>query len=236
MQGYGQFCPIARAAEVFCERWVPLIIRELARGRPLTQAEIQRGVPQVSSTWLTRKLEALAIQSIVDVEAGAKEPRYSLGEAGQDLVPLIDGLAVWGKRWARQDLREDEADPELLIWALEGTVDPNAFDDRRCLVRLDFPEQGPGHRTCWLRNRNGRVKRLEGRGTRSPDLHISSSVKNMIRVYRGDLSVFDALEEGRLELDGEPWAVGNFEAWLNLPAVTRIQPVRRGQNTPAEGA
>jgi len=29
----GQFCPIARASEVFAERWTPLILREIMAGR-----------------------------------------------------------------------------------------------------------------------------------------------------------------------------------------------------------
>src|SRR6186997_2173663 len=32
MKGYGQFCPVAKAAEVFAERWTPLVLRELACG------------------------------------------------------------------------------------------------------------------------------------------------------------------------------------------------------------
>ena len=31
-KSYGQFCPVATAAEVFCERWNALIIRELVSG------------------------------------------------------------------------------------------------------------------------------------------------------------------------------------------------------------
>jgi DNA-binding HxlR family transcriptional regulator len=29
---YGQYCPIARGAEIFAERWTPLIIRNLYLG------------------------------------------------------------------------------------------------------------------------------------------------------------------------------------------------------------
>ena len=29
MDGYGQYCPLAKGAEVFAERWTPLILREL---------------------------------------------------------------------------------------------------------------------------------------------------------------------------------------------------------------
>jgi DNA-binding HxlR family transcriptional regulator len=32
MKSYGQFCPVAKAAELFCERWTALILRDLAAG------------------------------------------------------------------------------------------------------------------------------------------------------------------------------------------------------------
>ena len=32
MKGSGQFCPVALAAEIFAERWTPLILRELLAG------------------------------------------------------------------------------------------------------------------------------------------------------------------------------------------------------------
>jgi DNA-binding HxlR family transcriptional regulator len=32
MRTYGQYCPIARGAESFAERWTPLIIRNLYLG------------------------------------------------------------------------------------------------------------------------------------------------------------------------------------------------------------
>ena len=28
--GYGQFCPVAVASEIFAERWTPIILRERA--------------------------------------------------------------------------------------------------------------------------------------------------------------------------------------------------------------
>ena len=32
MSGYGQFCPIAKAAQILAERWTPLVLRELILG------------------------------------------------------------------------------------------------------------------------------------------------------------------------------------------------------------
>jgi DNA-binding HxlR family transcriptional regulator len=44
MRAYGQFCPVALGAEVFAERWTPLILRELLAGSHRF-SELQRGCP-----------------------------------------------------------------------------------------------------------------------------------------------------------------------------------------------
>ena len=56
MRSYGQFCPVAKAAELFCERWTPLIVRDLAAGAARF-SELQRGVPLMSPTLLSRRLK-----------------------------------------------------------------------------------------------------------------------------------------------------------------------------------
>ena len=59
MARYGQFCPIAQAAEVLTERWTPLVIRELALVGSRRFNDIQRGVPLMSSSLLTKRLRQL---------------------------------------------------------------------------------------------------------------------------------------------------------------------------------
>ena len=49
MPDYGQFCTVARGAEVFGEMWTPLVIRELLCGSRRFN-EIRRGVPRMSQT------------------------------------------------------------------------------------------------------------------------------------------------------------------------------------------
>ena len=60
MEGYGQYCPLAKGAEVFAERWTPLILRELLRGST-TFNDLHRGVPRMSRSLLSmrpKKLES----------------------------------------------------------------------------------------------------------------------------------------------------------------------------------
>ena len=55
---YGQFCPIAKAAEVLGERWTLLIIRELILGSTRFN-ELQRTLSQISPSLLTKRLVQL---------------------------------------------------------------------------------------------------------------------------------------------------------------------------------
>ena len=59
MISYGQFCPVAKAAEVFGDRWTPIIMRELcfgARGF----GELLAAAPLISRTVLAQRLKELA--------------------------------------------------------------------------------------------------------------------------------------------------------------------------------
>ena len=63
-RGYGQYCPVAKGAEVFAERWTPLIIRNLHLGCR-SFGEIHQGIPRMSRTLLSQRLAALERDGIV---------------------------------------------------------------------------------------------------------------------------------------------------------------------------
>ncbi len=57
MRRYGQFCPVAKTAEIFCPRWTALILRNVLWGAERF-TDIQRGVPMMSPTLLSQRLRA----------------------------------------------------------------------------------------------------------------------------------------------------------------------------------
>ena len=57
-KGYGQFCPVAKAAEVLAERWTPLVMRELLEGSKHFN-DLHRGVPLMSRSLLSLRLKQL---------------------------------------------------------------------------------------------------------------------------------------------------------------------------------
>ena len=57
MKGYGQFCPVAKAAEILAERWTPLVLRELTCGSTRFN-DLRRGLPLMSSSLLSQRLNS----------------------------------------------------------------------------------------------------------------------------------------------------------------------------------
>ena len=141
MPGYGQFCPIAQAAEVLTERWKPLVIREMALGGSRRFNDIQRGVPLMSSSLLSKRLRQLELAGIVERRRradGAGE--YHLTLAGEELGPVVAQMGVWSERWLRRPIFEETPDTGILMWWMRGTVRvPEPADRRPLLVRGDPP-------------------------------------------------------------------------------------------------
>ena len=62
--GYGQFCPVAMAAEILCSRWTALIIREMLCGTTRFN-DLRRGVPRMSPALLSKRLKELEKAGII---------------------------------------------------------------------------------------------------------------------------------------------------------------------------
>jgi len=107
MHGYHQFCPIAKAAEVFCQKWTPLILRDLAFGASRF-SELQRGVPLASPSLLSQRLKELVANGVVE-KRRAESGRgwvYHLTDAGREFVPMIMALGKWGRHWSTLPARQ----------------------------------------------------------------------------------------------------------------------------------
>ena len=95
--GYGQFCTVARGAEALCERWTPLVVRELLCGSRRFN-DLRRGVPRMSTSLLTQRLRHLEEIGVVRRRTVGKVREYELTEAGEELRPIVMALGHWGAR------------------------------------------------------------------------------------------------------------------------------------------
>ena len=139
MMNYGQFCPIAKAAEIVAERWTPLVLHELLAGSTRFN-DIRRGVPLMSQTLLSTRLKELERVGIVERRDGPRAGEWHLTEAGRALAPVIQELGEWGLRYAQIPLRETDLDVTVMMWNMKRRVDPKVFSARRTIIQFDFTD------------------------------------------------------------------------------------------------
>ncbi len=98
-------CPVCRTAEIVCGKWTLLIIRDLADGRSRF-CELERSLAGISPRTLSLRLRALEEEGIVERRTFAEVPprvEYALTEKGRALVPIIEDMRTYGRRWLGAD-------------------------------------------------------------------------------------------------------------------------------------
>jgi DNA-binding HxlR family transcriptional regulator len=216
MKGYGQFCPIAQAAEVLTERWTPLVIRELALTGSRRFNDIQRGVPLMSSSLLSKRLRELERAGIVERRArlDGKGNEYHLTPAGQELGPLFAQIGIWSERWLRRPIFEETPDTGLLMWWVRGTVRTDALPAGRTVVHFHFRGAPEKLRNFWLVLPEADLCLTDpGFGV---DVTVSTDPKSLTAVWVGDLGLGTALRSQAVELEGRRDLVRSFTKWFGL--------------------
>lgn len=209
---YGQFCPVAKACEVFAERWTPLIIREMFVGSGRFN-DIHRGVPLMSRSLLSARLQELERAGVIQRTEGGG---YSLTPAGQELGPIVLQLGLWGKRWVRSEVRSDELDAGLLMWDMRRRIDHQNLPDERVVVHFLYQDAPVGRQRWWLVIDKEDVDLCMVDPGIEPDLHVSSPLATMVAIWMGDLSYGTALQRGDLRVAGPAKLRVRLPSWLRL--------------------
>jgi DNA-binding HxlR family transcriptional regulator len=109
-------CPVCRTADIVCGKWTILVIRDLADGCSRF-CELERSLEGISPRTLSLRLRALEEEGIVVRNTFPEVPprvEYALTEKGRALVPLIEDMRRYGRRWLFED---DEAPAEAAAQA-----------------------------------------------------------------------------------------------------------------------
>jgi DNA-binding HxlR family transcriptional regulator len=225
MRGYGQFCPVAKAAEIVAERWTPLVLRELLAGSRRFN-DVRRGVPLMSPALLAKRLRKLEDAGIVERQAVGRALEYRLTKAGEELAPLIQFLGEWGQRWARSRFDRADLDPVLLMWDLRRNVKPDAFPGPRVVVRFEFTDAPRAERLWWVINEAGAADPCLTDPGFEVDLYVTTDLRTLAMVWMGDRSLADALAADDIEIIGPRALQRAFGAWLGLSRFAGIRDQR----------
>src|ERR687886_3127433 len=94
-------CPVCRTADLVCGKWTLLLVRELAGGSARF-CELERSLAGISPRTLSLRLRALEHEGVVERRTYPEVPprvEYALTEKGRALLPLIEDMREYGRRW-----------------------------------------------------------------------------------------------------------------------------------------
>jgi DNA-binding HxlR family transcriptional regulator len=214
---YGQFCPVAMAAEIFCSRWTALILREMYCGTRRFN-DLRKGVPRMSPSLLSKRLVEMREAGIireVSLPKGGKE--YELTEAGEELKPIVMAMGFWGQRWVESKVSLKNLDPSLLMWDMRRWLDPKPLPKRRCTIAYQFNETERARQNWWLVvEPSGKVDLCLNDPGFEVDLIVAGSLRAMTAVWMGVTTVKKEVEAGELDIQGDKAIASAMQEWLGL--------------------
>lgn len=212
-QHYGQFCGLARAAEIVGQRWTLLILRDLSVGAQ-RYSDLVAGLPGIPTGTLASRLKDLEEEGVVTRKApepGERSVVYALTPRGEELLPALDALSRWGAGGMRTP-REGEIvttasiTAALRVAAGDGVV-PAEWNSTYA-VRVGDVE-------VHVIMRDGVITVAPGPAER-PDLTIIAGPQ--IRdLMAGELDPQTALDTGAVQLDGDTTLFERFAEVLRVP-------------------
>ncbi len=209
MDGYGQYCPIARGAEVFATRWTPLILRNMLMGAR-TFTEIRDGVPGISKTLLAERLRVLEHYGVVErVPIGERRNAYELTESGRGLGPVCAALGQWGEEWI--ELAPEHFDAHIVLESLAGQLSVDDLPDRPTTFRFELG--GRPRERYWLFCGAGRAEVCAKPPLPDDDLVLNTKPEWLARWHMGELSIGEGVHRGVMSAEGPQRLVRMLSRW-----------------------
>ena len=209
---------MARAHEVLGGRWTLLIVREILFGSHRFN-DIRRGIPRVSRTVLSERLQALVFAGAITRTEGAHGPEYSLTEAGQELASLVTALGTWGQRWLAREPAKEDLDLEPLLLDMQRRVRFTALPKDPFVVR--FEVRGYHQQFMLLKKTEASLCR-HNPGFPEP-VCVRGPLAALVGWWRGDTGFGEAQRLG-LTIEGPKAVARVFPKWFDLYQFAHVEP------------
>jgi DNA-binding HxlR family transcriptional regulator len=220
MSSYGQFCSVARALDLLGGRWTLLVVREVLCGSTRF-TEIRRGIPRVSRTILSERLQALVAAGVLDRTEGSHGPEYALTDAGRELAGVVGALGTWGQRRLPRDPIPDDLDLEPLLLDMRRRVRFAALPPEPVVVRFDLDSRKPRY----LLLRPTEASLCDHNPGYPERVRIGGPIAALVAWWRGD-ATFPAARRRGLVIDGDAASVRSFPDFFDRYLFADVAPAQ----------
>lgn len=221
---YGQFCPLAMAAEFLCKRWMMLVLRELLLGS-VSFNDIARGVPRMSRTLLSQRLRELEERGLVTkrTKSNNRETKYTLTPAGESLGKVVFGMAEWSQEWFHIEPSLDNIDPDHLLWSIRRGAQPHPDLPDPFIVHIILSDQPESHQNAWLIYEEGEVELCIIDNDFKVDVQIEASARTLTKIWMGWSTLSEATRSGEITLRGSDKYIRITEKWFGQSRLANIE-------------
>lgn len=219
---YHQYCALASALDVLGERWTLLIIRELLVG-PRRYGELLSGLPGLGTNLLADRLKSLVELGVlrqVDLKGTGTRLAYGLTEKGEELRPVVLGLARWGMDFVAELQPDDAVRPHWGFLAVQSMID----QDRVGSVDEQYEFRVDGE-VFHITVADGTADAVRGAAD-APSMVATTDAATFVQIGSGTLTPLMAMVAGRLSLEGDMAAVTRCCDLIGLTTGASAESVR----------
>jgi DNA-binding HxlR family transcriptional regulator len=186
--------------------------------------ELQKGLPKISPTVLTTRLKELEERGIIVRRrvSGQRGHEYRLTAAGRELKEVIEGLAVWGMRWARERMEPYDLDVTFLMFNVQRMLDTQALPDGETVICFNFKDLDKAAR-WWLVCKDADIDLCDENPGKEVDCYVTSSSQDMMKAFMGDVPLYSALRGEAIQVVGDSHLQRTFSSWFKLAGPADVE-------------
>jgi DNA-binding HxlR family transcriptional regulator len=213
---YGLICPITHACEVLEPRWTIPILSEMWGGSTRFN-DIRRGVGNISTALLSRRLKELAEQGLIEriEDPATGQVNYIRTQRAIDLEPALDALG----KWAQCNIEARDALENLtvskLMWQMRNYIDPDQLPTRQLVFQFRFTDPDLDYDKYWALIRPGfPIEICATIPDYEVDLFIETNCMSLSSIILSRTTIARELESGRLFLSGDALLSRTMDRWF----------------------
>lgn len=221
-QVYQQFCPVAMACELLEPRWTMLILCEMWSGSSRF-ADIQRGVPGMSPSLLSKRLKDMERQGLLTRAIGPDgRVDYRTTAMTDELEPLVHGLGAWAHRHIDPALQLECLDDHLLMWNIRRHIQVSDRFGRKAVIQFILKLGDRADQHYWLIVGPGRETDLCMVDPKfDVDLYVSADLKALTSAWMGHSSFAAEIARETIVMVGDERLSRNLPLWLGRSSYAR---------------
>lgn len=208
------YCPVSQSIDLLGDRWTLGVVFHVLLGRTRF-TDLREAMPRIPPATLSKRLKLLVRAEIISrTETDAGRVVYQPTPAGAELYELMYGLGVWGERWIRELITDDDVDPAKIMWDMRRMLDADRMPDERVVVHFEFVGAPPDKAHFWLvLDREAADLCIVDPGF-GDDLMVRARPGTIGTMWVGDRSFDDLVQDGAINVAGLPRLAKQLQRWI----------------------